>query len=245
MTFPRNPYGGGPGWRGVVAISVIIPTMNEEASIGQVLDEVRAALVGRDFELLTVDTDSRDRTNEIAAARGARVVPEPRRGYGRAYKTGFAAARGTYVLTLDADLTYPADRFPEFLQVLEEGGADFVAADRLSRLNPEAMTGMHRLGNLLLNVAFRALYAYPMHDSQSGMWAFRRDLLPRLHVVHDGMAFSEELKIEVLREGIRYREIPIEYRVRLGRKKIRSVRDAVENMAWLFRKRFRWVRPAG
>lgn len=222
-------------------VSVIIPTMNEEGSIGAVIDEVREALVGWDVEILTVDTNSRDRTNEIAAAKGARVVPEPRRGYGRAYKTGLAAAAGEYILTLDADLTYPANRFPDFLTALEEERADFVAADRISRLSEDAMTGMHRLGNLLLNVAFRFLYRYPIRDSQSGMWAFRRSLLPRLRVVHNGMGFSEELKVEVLRHGFRYIEIPIDYRSRAGEKKIRSFRDATSNMVWLFRKRFGWV----
>lgn len=216
--------------------------MNEEASIGAVLDEVHTALEGRDAEILTVDTDSRDRTNEIARAKGARVVSEPRRGYGRAYKTGFAEARGTYVLTLDADLTYPAAAFRELLPPLESGTADFVAADRISRLSGRAMTGMHRIGNTMLNVAFRALYRFPMRDSQSGMWAFRREILPRLHVIHDGMAFSEELKVEVIRNGFRYREVPIDYRARLGEKKIRSFRDAFDNFFWLFRKRLGWTR---
>ena len=226
----------------MVQLSVVIPTMNEGASIGAVIDEARAALASRDLEILTVDTNSRDRTNEIAAAKGARVVAEPRRGYGRAYKTGFAAARGTYVLTLDADLTYPADRFPDLLRPLEEGAADFVAGERMTRLSPDAMTGMHRIGNMMLNVAFRILYRFPMRDSQSGMWAFRRDILPRLHIVHDGMPFSEELKAEVLRAGFRYLEVPIDYRVRSGEKKIRSFKDAFLNFLWLFRKRFGWVR---
>jgi len=225
----------------VAEVSVVIPTMNEEASIGRVLDEVRGALAGWDFEILTVDTNSRDRTNEIAAAKGARVIHEPRRGYGRAYKTGFSEARGRYILTLDADLTYPADRFPDLLRPLEAGEADFVAGDRLSRLWGDAMTGMHRVGNTLLNLAFRLLFRYPIRDSQSGMWAFRRDILPHLRLVHDGMAFSEELKAEVIRRGFRYLEVPIDYRPRVGEKKIRSVRDAFDNMVWLFRKRFGWV----
>ncbi len=216
--------------------------MNEEASIGAVLDEVHAVLANRDVEVLTVDTDSRDRTNEIARAKGARVVPEPRRGYGRAYKTGFAEARGTYVLTLDADLTYPVAAFQELLPPLEAGTADFVAANRISRLSDPAMTGMHRIGNTMLNVAFRLLYRFPMQDSQSGMWAFRREILPHLHVVHDGMAFSEELKVEVIRRGFRYLEVPIDYRARLGEKKIRSFRDAFENFFWLLRKRVGWIR---
>lgn len=228
----------------MVEVSVVIPTMNEEASIGAVIDEVRGALAGREVEILTVDTDSRDRTNEIAAAKGARVVVEPHRGYGRAYKTGFASARGTYVLTLDADLTYPASEFPALLRPLEAGIADFVAGERITHLSDAAMTGMHRIGNTMLNVAFRVLYRFPVRDSQSGMWAFRRDILPRLHVVHDGMAFSEELKAEVLRNGLRYVEVPIDYRPRAGEKKIRSFKDAFRNFFWLFRKRFGWLRSA-
>jgi glycosyltransferase involved in cell wall biosynthesis len=225
----------------VVEISVIIPTMNEEASIGAVIDEVRRALASRDLEILTVDTNSRDRTNEIAAAKGARVIAELRRGYGRAYMTGFAAARGTYILALDGDETYPASRFPEFLRPLDEDRADFVAGDRITLLSEDAMSGMHRVGNTMLNLAFRLLFRSPIRDSQSGMWAFRRAILPRLHLIHDGMAFSEELKIEVVRNGFRYLEIPVEYRVRVGDKKIRSVRDAFGNMVWLFRKRFGWA----
>src|SRR2546430_3160757 len=155
-------------------VSVVIPTMNEEASIGAVIDEVHTALVDWDLEVLVVDTDSRDRTRDIAIEKGARVVPQPRRGYGRAYKTGFAAATGTFIATLDADLTYPAYRFPDFLAPLAGDRADFVSGDRLSGLSDGAMTGMHRVGNEILNIAFRSLYDSGVRDSQSGMWSFRR-----------------------------------------------------------------------
>jgi len=225
-------------------VSVIIPTRNEEASIGAVIEDVQKALGNRLPEILVVDTDSKDLTRAIAAAKGARIVPEPRRGYGRAYKTGFAAARGTYIVAIDADLTYPADRIPEFLAALESSRADFVSGDRISNLRGDAMTGMHRLGNFVLSVAFRALFRTEIRDSQSGMWAFRRDILPRLSLIHEGMAFSEELKIEAIRGGFRFLEIPIDYRVRVGDKKIRSVRDATENLIWLARKRFGWVPAA-
>jgi hypothetical protein len=107
------------------------------------------------------------------------------------------------------------------------------------------MTGMHRVGNELLNGVFRVLYGARVRDSQSGMWAFRRAILPDLCLVHDGMAFSEELKIEAIRRGLRLLEIPIDYRVRVGDKKIRSLRDALANLIWLWRKRFDWVPPSG
>ncbi len=223
-------------------VSIVIPTMNEEASIGAVLDQVRAAMAGQGpYEVLVVDTDSRDRTVEIARARGARVIAEPRRGYGRAYKTGFAAARGDVIVTLDADLTYPASRIPEFVRLIEQEGADFVSGNRLAHLDEGVMSGMHRLGNRMLTTVARWLYRFPIRDSQSGMWGIRRSALPRLEPVHDGMAFSEELKLEAIRKGLRFQEVPIEYRPRIGEKKIRSVRDATENMVWLFRKRFGWV----
>jgi len=161
-------------------------------------------------------------------------------GYGRAYKTGFHEARGTYIAALDADLTYPADRLSDFLAALETDRADFVSGDRMSHLGGEAMSGMHRIGNAILNAAFRLLYRARIRDSQSGMWAFRRSILPRLYLVHDGMAFSEELKIEAIRNGFRFFEIPVDYRVRVGDKKIRSTSDAVKNLIWLARKRFGW-----
>jgi glycosyltransferase involved in cell wall biosynthesis len=221
-------------------VSVVIPTMNEEASIGRVIDEVRQALRNRLLEILVVDTDSRDRTREIAASKGARVIAEPRRGYGRAYKTGFSEARGTFIATLDADLTYPAERLRDFLDALESGRADFVSGDRMSHLDRGAMSGMHRVGNAILNAAFRALFRVRIRDSQSGMWAFRREILPRLRLAHDGMAFSEELKVEVILSGFRFLEVPVEYRVRVGDRKIRSLRDAAQNLLWLARKRAGW-----
>ena len=227
----------------MVRVSVVIPTMNEEASIARVLDEVRTALAGWDCEILIIDTASRDRTREIAAKLGARIVDEPRRGYGRAYRSGFAAAKGEIVATLDADLTYPADRIPEFARLVASGEADFVSGDRLSGLAEGAMTGMHRVGNAILNATFRVLFRHPIRDSQSGMWVFRRRILEALRIDSGGMAFSEEFKLEAIRRGFKFREVPIAYRERVGEKKIRSVRDATRNELWLLRKRLGWTRP--
>ena len=222
-------------------VSVIIPARNEAGSIGRVIDEVHRALQGMEYEMLVVDTESTDGTVEIARSKGARVVPEPRRGYGRAYKTGFSEAMGKYVATLDADLTYPAGDIPGFIRLLESG-ADFISGERLSSLDQKAMTGMHRIGNAMLNIAFRFLSGYRIRDSQSGMWVFRRSILGRLCLLDDGMPFSEELKMEVIMAGLKFVEAPIEYRLRVGEKKLRSFSDAWRNLKYLFRKRFGWVR---
>ena len=224
-------------------VSIVIPTRNESESIGRVIDEVHKVLSGWNYEILVIDTESTDGTVEIALSKGARVESEPRRGYGRAYKTGFQKATGKYVATLDADLTYPADRIPEFLRLLESG-IDFISGDRLSELDVKAMTGMHRIGNAILNTAFKLLYRYPIKDSQSGMWVFRKSLLEKLILLSDGMPFSEELKFSAVQGGFKFVEIPIKYRPRIGEKKLRSFSDAWMNLKYLFMRKFGWVKSS-
>ncbi len=221
-----------------VKLTVVIPTMNEADSIGKVIDDVKKHLSETEYEVLVVDTDSTDGTVEIAEERGARVVNEPRRGYGRAYKTGFKNARGEYVATLDADCTYPAERIPDFVGILDSGEADFIIGDRLSNLSPEAMTLMHRIGNRILNVTMRLLFRVKVKDSQSGMWVFKRELLDSLNVTSDGMPFSEEIKIEAMTKGFRVKQIPIDYRPRTGQKKLQSWGDGWRNFKFLVSKRF-------
>ncbi|MFQ5910567.1 MAG: glycosyltransferase family 2 protein [Thermoplasmata archaeon] len=221
-----------------VKLTVVIPTMNEADSIGRVIDEVKKHLKGVEYEILVVDTDSTDGTVEIAEEMGARVVNEPRRGYGRAYKTGFWEARGEHIATLDADCTYPPSIIPGFLQMVDSDQADFIIGDRLSNLSPEAMSLMHRIGNRILNVTARLLFRIRLKDSQSGMWVFRRGLLDSLNVVSDGMPFSEEIKVEAMTKGFRVMQIPIEYRPRTGEKKLQSWRDGWRNFRFLFSKRF-------
>jgi hypothetical protein len=221
-----------------VDISVIIPTMNEERSIGPVIDSVREALKGIEHEVLVVDTDSRDRTREIALEKGAVVVEEPRRGYGRAYKSGFERARGTVIATLDADCTYPAEDIPILYRMLLDEDLDFITTNRFARQEEGAMTAQHRLGNLVLTFVMNMFYHVRLKDSQSGMWVFRRDILGRIMLSDDGMPMSEEIKIESFRK-VRSREVPIVYRRRVGEVKLSSWKDGWKNMRFLFKKRFR------
>lgn len=225
-------------------VTVIIPTINEEEGIARVLDSI-PGFPGPDIEVLVVDTNSTDRTRDIARERGARVVDEPRRGYGRAYKTGFEHARGDIIVTLDADGTYPAEEIPRLVGMLREEGLDFVTCDRLSGLEKGAMSAKHRLGNWILTKATNLLFRTGLRDSQSGMWVFRRSVLDRLELTSDGMALSEEIKIEAVRKGLRVREVPIAYRPRLGEVKLRSWADGRKNLAFLFSKRFSRKRAAG
>ncbi len=217
---------------------MVIPTMNEEKSIGMVIDEVKKAIGdSRSFEVVVVDTDSKDRTREIAGEKGARVIDEPRRGYGRAYKTGFEQAAGDFIATLDADMTYPAEDIPGLLDMLESEGLDFITTNRFAKMEKGAMSAKHRFGNWVLSVTTRILFRVKLKDSQSGMWVFRRSILGSLVVESDGMSYSEELKIEAFKRA-KAIEVPISYGVRMGEAKISSWGDGLGNLKYLFKKRF-------
>lgn len=219
-------------------LSVVIPTMNEERSIGLVIDEVRKAVgTSRQLEILVVDTNSKDRTREIVSSVGATVIDEPRRGYGRAYKTGFEKASGEYIATLDADMTYPASEIPSLLEKLEKENLDFITTNRFANMAKGSMSAKHRFGNWVLSVTTRILFRVKIRDSQSGMWVFRKSCLERLDVESDKMSFSEELKIEAFKK-LRAVEVPISYRARVGEVKLQSWGDGLGNLKYLFKKRF-------
>ena len=219
-------------------LSVIIPTMNEERSIGLVINDVKNALDGkRAYEIIVVDTDSRDLTRDVAVGHGAIVVDEARRGYGRAYKTGFDKATGEIIATLDADMTYPAAEIPRLADMLEDKGLDFITTNRFAGMERGAMPAKHRFGNRVLSTTARILFRDKLRDSQSGMWVFRKDVLPKLELVSDGMSMSEELKIEAFGK-LRAAEVPITYKPRIGEAKLRSWKDGTSNLRYLFKKRF-------
>lgn len=134
-------------------LSVVIPCLNEEGNIERVVTIAREVMEreGIAGEIVVADNASEDRSAELAAAAGARVVHEPRRGYGSAYLAGFAAARGRYIVMADADLTYDFNDIPRFLAELE-GGAQLVMGDRMDNIQPGAMPWLHRyVGNPVLS----------------------------------------------------------------------------------------------
>ncbi|MDD1747406.1 MAG: glycosyltransferase family 2 protein [Methanomassiliicoccales archaeon] len=219
-------------------VSIVIPTMNEEKSIGAVMDSINSTMSASSYgyEVLIVDL-SKDRTREIATSKGARVVDEPRRGYGRAYKSGFEAATGEIIATLDADCTYPAEDIPKLADMLQAEGLDFITTDRFAAMEEGAMSGMHRIGNKVLTLTSRVLFKVHFHDSQSGMWVFRKDCLSKLVLEDDGMPFSEEIKIEAFRK-LKSKEVPIVYKKRVGEVKLSSWKDGWKNFKFLWKKRF-------
>ena len=216
-------------------ITVIMPCLNEEQGVEQILMRMP------DFvdQVIVVDNGSTDRTSEVAARYGAQVIREDARGYGRSYKTGFAAATGDIIITLDGDHSYPPDAISYLLEAFLHLKVDFLNASRFPVRDGTAMSWKHWFGNLVLSLAMSILYFRWVRDSQSGMWVFQRLALDKMKLRSDGMAFSEEIKIEAIRNrAIGFREIFINYSNRLGEKKLQPWRDGIRNIAFLFRKRF-------
>jgi dolichol-phosphate hexosyltransferase len=219
------------------SVTIVIPTINEEKGIGKTIDQIPRP-EDLDIEIMVVDTDSTDKTKEVARSKGATVINESRRGYGRAYKTGFEKAKGEIVVTLDADCTYPAETVPELVRTLLKDDLDFITTNRFAKMKKGAMSRKHRFGNWVLNVTTRLLFGVKIKDSQSGMWVFKRSILPKIELVSDGMPMSEELKIEAYKKGFKCAELPIEYRPRVGEVKLSSWKDGWKNFKFLWSKRF-------
>ena len=217
------------------SITVIIPCLNEEQGIRRVLESMPEFV----DEVIVVDNNSTDRTHQVATALGAKVIHERVRGYGRSYKRGFADATGDLIVTLDGDHSYPVDAISYLLEAFLHLNVDFLNASRFPVRDRNSMSLKHKIGNLILSIAMSVLYLRWVRDSQSGMWVFRRSILADMKLEADGMAFSEEIKIEALKSStVRFGEISILYTSRLGEIKLNPWRDGFQNLWFLVKKRF-------
>ncbi len=216
------------------SITVVIPCLNEEQGVEQILRQMPEFV----DEVIVVDNGSTDRSAEVARSFGAQVIQEEVRGYGRAYRKGFASARGDLIITLDGDHSYPVDALSYLLEAFLHLEVDFLNASRFPVRDRRAMSFKHKVGNLILSLAMSVLYFQWVRDSQSGMWVFRRSILERMKLTADGMAFSEEIKIEALKDPrIRFGEISIMYSSRVGETKLHAWRDGLQNLWFLLKKR--------
>ncbi|MDP2709990.1 MAG: glycosyltransferase family 2 protein [Solirubrobacteraceae bacterium] len=218
-----------------VEVSIVIPCLNEAENIEQTVRLSRAALdaAGMHGEVVVADNDSQDGSAGLAADAGARVVHEPRRGYGSAYLAGFAAARGEYIVMLDADMTYPFDEIPRFVQELRDG-AQLVMGDRMDNIQPGAMHWVNRyIGNPILSGTLNLFFRTGIRDAHCGMRGLRRDILPTLDLRTTGMEFASEMVIRAAKEKLEIREFPIDYAPRSGESKLSRFRDGWRHLRFL------------
>jgi len=216
-------------------VSVVIPCLNEAANIESCVAAALEAIeeMGVPGEVIVADNASEDDSAALAARAGARVVLEPRRGYGSAYLAGFAASRGDYIVMADADLTYDFGEIPRFVTELQ-AGAELVMGDRMDNIQPGAMPWLHRyVGNPLLSGLLNLFFRTGVNDAHCGMRALRRDVLGRLDLRTTGMEFASEMVIRASKEKLRIAEFPIEYHPRGGESKLSSFRDGWRHLRFL------------
>jgi glycosyltransferase involved in cell wall biosynthesis len=216
-------------------VSVVIPCLNEAENIEECVKRARAAIeaAGADGEVIVADNGSDDGSAPLAVSAGARVVHEPRRGYGSAYLAGFSAASGEYIVMADADLTYDFSEITRFIEHLD-AGADLVMGDRMDNIHPGAMPWLHRyVGNPVLSGVLNLFFRTGVRDAHCGMRAVRRDVLPRLDLRTTGMEFASEMVIRASKENLDIREVPIQYLPRGGQSKLSSFRDGWRHLRFL------------
>lgn len=199
-------------------VVAIIPALDEEAAIAGAVARLDRRLV---HEVIVVDNGSRDRTADRAAAAGARVIFEPRRGYGRACLSGVEAAAGADVLVfLDGDGSDVPEDLPRLLSPIQHGDADLVLGSRaLGRREPGSLPAHQLWGNRLVLVLLRLLYGVRLTDF-GPFRAVRAEALAGLGMAHPTYGWPIEMVVKAAKRGLRIVEVPVDWRRRIGRSKV-------------------------
>ncbi|MEM4000664.1 MAG: glycosyltransferase family 2 protein [Saccharolobus sp.] len=220
-----------------IEVSVIIPTLNEEETIGICIEKVKRVFEKYNIngEIIVSDS-SNDNTPIIARSMGAIVVTPDRRGYGYAYRYAFRYAKGKYIVIGDGDDTYDFSEIPKLLEPLIRGEADLVIGSRFKgRIEKGAMPLHHRyIGNPLLTFFLNLFFKAGISDAHSGFRAIRRDVLEKLELKSDGMEFASEMIVEACRKNLKIKEVPINYyRRKNPTSKLRSFQDGWRHMKFM------------
>lgn len=221
---------------GAPVVSVVMPCLDEAATVGICVAKARAWIdrSGIPGEVVVIDNGSTDGSDRIAAAAGARVVHERRRGYGNAYLRGFEEARGEIIVMGDADDTYDFSDLGPLIEPLERG-YDLVLGNRLrGHMDAAAMPWLHRrLGTPVINLLIRLFSGVDIGDSQSGLRAFRRSSYAGMRLRAGGMELASEMLVRAARTGMRITEVPADYAVRQAPSKLSTVRDGWRHLRFL------------
>ncbi len=211
------------------SIRIIVPALDEGEAIGGVIERIKRALKGFEFEIVVVDGFSIDDTALIARQLGATVLTEKSHGYGAAYLTGFEYATSkndnSIVVMIDADSTYDPEDIPALIDPILEGKADLTLANRFADMEPNAMSLRNKLGNKLISKIVSKLYGVGITDSQSGFRAISANCLRAMFLEAKGMPLATEMLIEARKLGAKIMEVPTKYHARVGDSKIRALHD--------------------
>jgi len=209
----------------------VIPCYNEQEGLREILEN-KPFFVD---EVIVVDNDSTDDTDDVARKHGSIIVHEKKRGYGQAYKTGLPLASGDIIITSDGDNSYPLTNLGIMLSYMERGRYDFVTGCRFPMAHRNAQPALNKIANHFISWLIRVLFRIDLRDSQSGMMAFKKGLLDAIKVQNTDMGFSQEMKIRAfLNPKIKCGEVHISYLKRIGSVKFKKI-NAVQNLWSVFR----------
>jgi dolichol-phosphate hexosyltransferase len=225
------------------SVAVVIPTLNEERSIGKVIDGVPVADLlqnGLETAVYVIDGKSTDNTREIAVEKGATIILEERKGKGSAIQKAFKSITADYAVMVDGDDTYPIEMATQMICMLKK--YDVVIGSRLKgTIEPGAMTKVNVVGNTLLSLLAWVLFRVYISDVCTGFWGYRSDAIRRLDLAAPGFEIEANMFAECVRNGLRIAEIPITYRARKDRPKLASLRDGIKIGLFLCKRRLQQV----
>ncbi len=221
-------------------ISIVLPCLNEEATVGACVDEAFGIIrrAGLDGEVIVVDNGSTDASAAIADEHGAKVVTEPRRGYGRAIRTGFRESRGRVVVMVDSDTTYDLGSVPGMYKLLAGGKYDMIMGDRFAGgIERGAIPLSHKIGAKGLSFIARLRFRTKVRDFHCGLRAFRRDALEQMKLRTTGMEFATETVAEAVRRNLRIGQVAVRLRRSKAPRssKLNTIRDGLRHLRYIMR----------
>ncbi len=215
---------------------VIIPTLNEANAIGSVLDELLSMGISRD-KILVVDGGSTDGTLDIVRSKNIRYVIQDGKGKADAIRTALRHSRGSILVFMDGDYTYPAKYVSVLVDLVMNNNCDLVIGKRM--LNRNNSSWIYILGNKILTSFFNLLFGSSLKDALSGMYAARKEYLEEVLFEMPGFSVESEIVAHFIISGYNVCESPIEYRRRIGEKKLRvktglSIALNMIKLAWRY-----------
>jgi dolichol-phosphate hexosyltransferase len=227
-------------------ITILIPCHNEEQGIAKVMDNIPYHTLGKhgfECKVIVIDNNSSDRTAEIAARKGARVIFEHAKGKGNAMRKGFACIDSdtAYVVMLDGDNTYDAREMLRLIEPITNDFCDVVIGSRLGgKVTKNAFRMQNRLANWMYTFLVRRFYRANITDVLSGYFAWRRDVVVgmRDHLKSDGFSIEMEMISKLVKLGYSIYSVPITYNVREGESKIESIKDGLKILSTFSRNLF-------
>ncbi len=224
-----------------VEVSVVMPCLNEAEGVAQCIKEVKEVFrkEGIEGEIIVVDNNSEDDSAVIALKNGARVVSQPERGYGNTILKGLSIARGKFIVIGDADNSYDFREIPKFLEQVRRGSDLVIGSRYRGRIEKGAMPTLHYyVGNPFFSFLLRKLYRIKITDSHCGFGVVKREALKNLELESKGMEFASEILIKAAKANLRISEVPIVYRKRKGKSKLRTFQDGWRHLSLILKEYF-------